>query len=546
MIGARGVSEASHGSHPMNAMRTFLLLLLLGLSASWSAPADAHAALTESHPADGAVLVEAPAQLKLKFNEAVAPLVLRLVSADGTTVVLDRYRMEGATIVIDAPDIGAGSHVLSWRVASEDGHPIGGSVLFSVGAPSAGATSGAPAQVDRPVFASIWLAKVVIYLGLFIGIGGFCFGAVMAPLPRGARQVSILTLLVGLAAVPLSVGVQGLDALAAPFGGLVEPDVWRAGFGTSYGTTAVIAACAMAAALLGSFSRSTVVTRTLAIAALVGGGATLAASGHASATAPQLLMRPAVFLHVIGVTLWTGALLPLGLILRQRRDDAGAALHRFSRFIPYVLAPLVVSGVVLAVVQVAHPAALWSTAYGRVLLAKLMLLLGLFALAAINRWHLTRPAQVGEPAATRRLVRAIAVETVLAAIILGVVATWRFTPPPRALDSGTARTVAIHLHAEQAMAHLTITPAQTGPVTASIDLVTNDLKPLQARGVTLVLANPEVGIEPIRRAATGIGDGAWQIDDLIVPIAGRWSVRLDVLISDFEQVRLESNFEIAR
>jgi AraC-like DNA-binding protein len=62
----------------------------------------------------------------------------------------------------------------------------------------------------------------------------------------------------------------------------------------------------------------------------------------------------------------------------------------------------------------------------------------------------------------------------------------------------------------------------------------------------LALANPDAGIEPIRRAATDIGDGAGRVDGLIVPIAGRWSVRLDVLINDFEQVRLESAFEIAR
>ena len=29
-----------------------------------------------------------------------------------------------------------GTHVLSWRVISADGHPVGGSVMFSVGAPS--------------------------------------------------------------------------------------------------------------------------------------------------------------------------------------------------------------------------------------------------------------------------------------------------------------------------------------------------------------------------------------------------------------------------
>ena len=66
------------------------------------------------------------------------------------------------------------------------------------------------------------------------------------------------------------------------------------------------------------------------------------------------------------------------------------------------------------------------------------------------------------------------------------------------------------------MAHLAITPARAGPVSASIVLMANDLKPLQAKEVALVLANPDAGIEPIRRAATDIGDGAWRVDGLIV------------------------------
>lgn len=538
----------------MNAIRTLLLLvLLLGLAPAWSAAAAAHAAITGSHPADGAVLDEAPAQLRLEFNEAVAPLVLRLVSPDGSAVALDRYRVAGSTVVIEAPDIGPGSHVLSWRVASEDGHPVGGSVLFSIGAPSAGAARGGPAQVDRLVPPSIWLAKLAIYCGIVVGIGGVCFGAFVAPLPQGARLASVTTLTVALAALPLSVGLQGLDALAAPFGDLATAAVWQAGLGTAYGTTAIVAAGAMAAALLGVFCRRAAVARGLAIAALLGGGAALAASGHASAAAPQLLMRPAVFLHVVGVTLWIGALPPLGLILRRGREDAGAALRSFSRLIPFVLLPLVASGILLAVVQVAHPAALWNTAYGKVLLAKLALLLGLFALAAINRWRLTspaqepaqEPAQAGAPAARRRLVRAIAVEIVLAAIILGVVATWRFTPPPRALADAAPPSIAVHLHTSRAMAHLVLVPAGVGPVTASITLMDSDLRPLAAQEVTLVLANPAAGIEPIRRPATTTGDGAWRVDGVIIPVAGRWSVRLDVLVSDFEQVRLEGSFEVA-
>ena len=44
----------------------------------------------------------------------------------------------------------------------------------------------------------------------------------------------------------------------------------------------------------------------------------------------------------------------------------------------------------LAAIQVETPSALLTTAYGRVFLVKLALVLALLILAAVNRWRLTR------------------------------------------------------------------------------------------------------------------------------------------------------------
>jgi copper transport protein len=522
------------------------LLLVLGLIVLGSAPAASHASLVASQPADGAVLEEAPPRLELRFNEPVAPLVLKLVSADGAIVALDRYRLDDTTLIVEAPSLGRGSHALSWRVVSEDGHPIGGTILFSVGAPDTAAIPGAAERVDWTLRAAIWSAKVAVYASLFIGIGGLCFGAFVAPLPQAARQVCIPVLLLGLVVLPLSLGLQGLDALGAPLAGLAAHGVWHAAFATSYAATAVIAAAALAAALLASAARSPWIVRGLSLVALAGAGLALAASGHASAAPPQLVTRPAVFLHGVGISLWVGSLLPLGLILRERRADAVAALARFARLIPLVLAVLVAAGIVLAAIQLGRLSALWTTGYGIVLLVKLALVLALLGLAARNRWRLTGRVQAGQASAVRQLARSIAVEIVLAAAIVGAAAAWRFTPPPRSLDAAAIRPAFVHIHTAKAMADLTITPARIGPVVAEIAIAAGDFGPLDATEVTLVLANPEAGIEPIRRPASKVGEGAWRIDDLALPIDGRWSVRIEVLISDFELVSLEDAIDIAR
>ena len=138
----------------------------------------------------------------------------------------------------------------------------------------------------------------------------------------------------------------------------------------------------------------------------------------------------------------------------------------------------------------------------------------------------------------------IAVETVLVLAILGTAALWRFTPPPRALLEAAAAPAELHIHTDKAMAQLSITPGRAGPVTVSIALATGDFQPLEAKEVSLALANPAAGIEPIRRAARREADGTWLIDGLDIPVAGRWHARVDLLITDFDLVTLEDSLLI--
>ncbi|WP_292094259.1 copper resistance protein CopC, partial [Mesorhizobium sp.] len=162
------------------------------LLAAIAAPSQAfaHAALVTTDPEDGAVLAQSSAQFSLTFSEPVSPLVLTLVQPDGTPVPLTSFRLSGQTVEIDNPQrLGSGTHVLSWRVISADGHPVGGSVLFSIGAPSV-----APAVsevVDRGLRSAIWIGKIFLYVGLFLGVGGAFAIAWLAKGGRSGRRFVI-------------------------------------------------------------------------------------------------------------------------------------------------------------------------------------------------------------------------------------------------------------------------------------------------------------------------------------------------------------------
>ena len=133
------------------------------------------ASLVGSEPPAGTTLAEPPATLRLDFNEPVSPLIVRLVGPTGEAVT-PAVKAQNSTLTIVPPRLQRGTYVLSWRVISADGHPVGGSVLFSVGAPSAGPALAAPAlaalDTDPAVGVAIWATRLMIYLGLFVGIGG--------------------------------------------------------------------------------------------------------------------------------------------------------------------------------------------------------------------------------------------------------------------------------------------------------------------------------------------------------------------------------------
>ena len=491
----------------------------------------AHASLVSSDPSNDALLMHAPPSIRLTFNEDVDVLAVRLIDETGAAQPVTQIERRGSSLVLSPPTLKDGANVVSWRVISADGHPVGGALTFWIG--RRGAQPPEIANADNASLRSaIWATRLVIYAGLFGGIGGAFFLAWMRP-SRPATAPYIAMSALALAALALSIGLQGLDALAAPLSSLHLRAVWTAGARGSFGAQALIAAIAILLGLAALFAKATP-ARVLSLLALLGAGLALAASGHAASAEPRWLTTPAVFLHGVSLVFWLGALLPLGMALR---DDETLPLQKFSHAIPWAIAALLVSGGLLVVVQLEHVDALWTTNYGRVFLVKLMLVALLLILGLWNR-RLTPRAIEGDEIARRTMRRSIVKELALVAAILAVVGLWRFTPPPRALalDNESFFT---HLHTDRAMANVTISPGRAGPVEVAIQLETPDERPLKAAGLSVTLSNPQAGIEPFTAEAERLGDSDWRIK-MSAPVAGRWTLGLGILISDFERVNVEA------
>jgi copper transport protein len=228
-----------------------------------------------------------------------------------------------------------------------------------------------------------------------------------------------------------SIGLQGLDLLNLPLGGIATSAPWTSALATSLGPSLLIAIVVMAIAWYAWKSRGVLIAWVLTTLAIMGVGLSLAASGHAATASPQWLTRPSLFLHGIAAAYWIGALAPLAAMARRRNDDLPRVLKQFSAIAVPLVGLLVLSGLMLSVIQLGSLRALIETPYGILLSIKLALVILLLALAALNRFVCT-PAVIADYENTRPLLWAIVLECLLVVGILAVVAGWRFTPPPRA------------------------------------------------------------------------------------------------------------------
>ena len=167
---------------------------------------------------------------------------------------------------------------------------------------------------------------------------------------------------------------------------------------------------------------------SVAAVAFVGSAASLSHAAARIADRPGLVALDA--LHQIAVSAWVGGLAHFILYAaRARREpdprEAGVA-RRFSTLALVSVIVLVGAGLALTVKYVGDPAALVGTAYGVMILSKVVLLLTILGVASVN-YRLVRAASAN--GVTGRVGRLVEVELGLAVTVIFAAASLTSLPP---------------------------------------------------------------------------------------------------------------------
>ncbi|MEV4709788.1 copper resistance protein CopC [Micromonospora sp. NPDC049374] len=551
-----GMTAAHRRRFARLAATAGLLVAVVALLLVPASPASAHAVLSSSSPAASAVVPAAPAEVVLTFSETVrkVPDRIRVIAPDGSRADQGEPTFAGSVVNIPVDTgRGNGTYLVTYRVISADSHPVSGAFTYSVGAPSEPPVdSGDDGRADPVVGNAVKVAKFVGYAGLLLVIGSALVLALLWP-RRLSRRGPARLAWTGLGLVALATVAAVL--LQVPYtngGGLfdITGDGLSLVLGSAFGAAHLVRLGLLAAVALllrpllaGPVGRpDLVILGVLAVGALL----TWPMAGHPAASPAPAVSVLVDAVHLGGMAVWLGGLVMLAVFLLPRADERelGAILPIWSRWAALAVSALLLAGTVQALIEVATPAALVNTTYGRLVLAKIGLFVLVIAVAAYSR-HLVRTrVAASRPAPVRR---AIWAELAITAIVLGVSATLVQTTPARsvatdvaATDSGYFSTTATSsLYSMQ----IEVSPARRGNNSVHLYAYTLDNQPLPVVEWQVTVALPAAGIEPIQVPLLPLTDNH-ATGEISLPAAGEWELRVTARTTEIDQATVTATVPI--
>lgn len=393
----------------------------------------AHATYVKSNPAADARLAKSPTEIRVTFSEtpdakasdiAVLDVSGSRRDAGGVSAVTD----EANTLRVSVPELPEGGYLVSWTVTSAvDGHETKGAFGFAIGnaplpsIPDIGPSSPPPGPLELA-------GRALSFAGIAIVLGAAFFVLFI----RSGETEDELRRERALITAGAIVLVAGSAVLLAAYGTGVPQRL------LTFLLLRVIAAIVALGLVWSPFDIPIDVRREGVAFAGLGAGlwATLVSHAAASGDVRYVALD---FIHVVAISIWSGGVLALLAVAIPTTTDTralGGTVWRFSLTALVCVAVIVTTGTLQAFDHLVLLEDLYETPYGLALLAKIVLLVVLVALGAMNLLVWGPRLRAGVAARTG-LVRGVVTETGLFGVVLVATAFLTALAPP-AQASGAA------------------------------------------------------------------------------------------------------------
>jgi copper transport protein len=545
--------------------RTFAaaVVVVVAVVVSTAGPASAHAQVVSTDPAAGATLPAAPKAVTVTFDDRVEARAdsLRVYDSRGRRVDQGALtRVDGGKgLRVAVGDLADGGYMTTWRVVSDDGHPVSGGASWRVGTGTAVDLSmferllnAEGGDTGLHVFAAV--VRALLFGGLVVLVGGL--GFVLLVWPAGAEDRRARRTLVGAAAVAgvasaLSMGVEAADTAGRGIGAVFQlgdaVDTWHGTFGKAAVLRIVVllAVVALASRLDRRGARTAVWRLAIGLGA-VALFATVSASGHARTGRWTALALPLDIVHQCAGALWLGGLAFLALFVLPRAVDSHVP-ERFSRLAMGCVLVVTATGVVQGFRQLRRLSGVRETDYGRILVVKVVLVALVVVFGGMSRSLLRARdrrddgVEIDVDELRHRLRLSVGFETMLGIGVLVVTSLLVAANPSQTIAArGFAAVKVVHGTAIE----VGVSPARPGPVTFHVYASNPSAGLTTTYEATATMSLASRGITGVAVPLRPTGRSHWTANDVAVPIAGEWTLRVTVVVGGIDSRSAEFRVDV--
>ncbi|WP_043926051.1 copper resistance protein CopC [Bacillus haynesii] len=543
----------------MNVMKRATLWAVLAVLCTILLPkaAFAHAYIVNSTPAENQELKKAPAEIKIEFNEAIQKgfhsITVRNSSGervDSGKTEIDPQNAKIMTVKLKSK-IKDDIYSAEWRAVSADGHPVSGTIPFSIGNIQGGLPKDQQNQASGLPAADTVIERVLLYTGFSLFIGAALFQLVWHRPENGwpgdkrrrLKRIKNAALLLTGAAIIIQLPLQTKANAGVSWRGAFQPSLLQETLLNTTGGMLWLINIAIIALLVFCSNRKGLKSAILSLFLFAGLLFVKSLDGHAASTSAGYMTTAMNFIHLNAASIWTGGLAMFVLFFGKDwlKSDKSLIWETIRRFSPWALVSaglLIFSGLFNSFFIVHTLDNLFGTAYGKALLVKSALVLLMIGLGAFHYFRFRKaPKQQGG--------RSMKAEWAVGLLILLTTAVFTNIPsPPAPLPQPFSETKEL---TEGNTLSLRISPNMPGSNTFEVTVRNRKgdvVKDIQKIELTVEKTGLFADDKESTFSLSKNKDGVFQTKNLNLNEDGIWKIRVHGLTASFEEIRTVFNAKI--